>query len=206
MDKYQEIRTILTGRVAYSNGAYVAAESLLKMNYQGTYNGSSAARIFGISCRSNLYQADSMDAAAFTTRKIFEVLGRPVLLRSAPEVPACMLRQLLANPVILTLEQENEKLIVSAYTARTVLSFLSLSRAIRRFEKQLPEGMRTDFREDVSVEKQKRETRKERKARKKAEKWTKKAEKAAEKAAKVQAGMQPNSQVYQERSEDEKDR
>lgn len=142
MDKYQEMRTILSGKVNFVNGAYTAAPSLWKAGFVGMFSGSDAARILGVRRMTRAYQSGSVDAGIHIARNIFEKLGRPTYFQSEPTLQACFLRNYMGNPVILTLGEFSEGIRIDAYTARTLLSGLSLSYAFRLFEKHLPDDMR----------------------------------------------------------------
>lgn len=185
MDKYQELRAILSGRVTFFNGAYTAASSLWKAGFVGMFGGSETATVRGIRRAVRYYQADSADAGSYAARGIFGKLGRPVHFQSEPEAKACFLRNYLGNPVVLTLEESDRGIRIDAYTARTLLADMNLRYAFRVFEKHLPDNMSVVFSPDGGQKPdvpKTRESRKERKTRKKAEKLEKKAQRVNAKA------------------------
>lgn len=201
MNKYQEMRTILSGRVVFVNGAYSAATSLWKAGFVGMFSGSDTAGILGIRMAVRHYQSDSIDAGIFTAKNIFNKLGRPIRFQSDPMLPACFLRNYIGNPVILLLGEDDAGIRIEAYTARTILAGMNLRKAFRMFENQLPEDMLTIISSDGEKAKnvKTKESRKERRARQKAEKLEKRAERintraqAAAQAAKK--NKEPNAET-----------
>lgn len=185
MDRYQEICTILSGRVSFVNGAYSAASSLWKASFVGMFSGSDVIRSRGIQQAVRHYQSNSVDAGIHTAKNIFEKLGRPIRFQSEPALPACFLRNYLGNPIVLVLGETDEGIRIDAYTARTLFSGIDLHRAFQTFEKHLPEDMRLTI-QPVEEKKMPKvlESRKDRRVRKKLEKLEKKAERAN---ARVQA-------------------
>lgn len=178
MDKVREIRAILSGRTNFRNGAYVAADGLLHMNFQGVNNGSLAVSLFGVNHLVRHYQTKDPDAAVDQALEIFSVLGHPVLFSESPEELACLVRPPFGNPSIMTLERSEDGMLLNVYTARTLLAALSRSRAVSAFEKRLPQELRSTLETANEVEKKEKVSRKVRKAQRKAAKWEKKAEKA----------------------------
>ena len=178
MDKVKEIRAILSGRTYFQNGAYMAADRLINVNFQGVNSGSFAVSFFGVNHLIRHYEAKDPAAAAEQAMEIFGVLGRPVLFSESPEEKACLVRPPFGNPSIMVLEQTETGLLLNVYTARTPLAALSRSRAVSAFEKRLPQELRSALETANEVEKKDRESRKVRKAQRKAAKWEKKAEKA----------------------------
>lgn len=177
MDKAREIRAILAGRINYQDGAYVAADKLLHMNFQGVYNGSFAANLFGVNHLIRHYRAKDPTAAVNQALNSFRVLGRPVLFRESPQEMACLVRPAFGNPSIMTLEQTESGLLLNVYTARALLAQISRRRAVGAFERHLPQELRENLEATNEVTpKEPKEKHKAKKARKKAEKWAKKAE------------------------------
>ena len=191
MDKNQEIRAILSGKVTFSNGAYSVALSVWKTGLVGLFSGSDMVKILGTVRMARHYQSDSVDAAVYTAKSIFGKLGHPIRFQSEPGLSSCFLHNYLGNPVILTLEESREEICVNAYTARTLFSGMNLRYAFRVFEKHLPDDMRVTISPEEKMKVKNapkmRESRKERKAKKRAEKLEKRAQRAS---AKAQAAAQ----------------
>ena len=200
MDKEHEIRAILSGRTNFQNGAYVAADGLFHMNFQGVNNGSFAVSLFGISHLVRRYQAKDPNAAVGQALEIFSVLGRPVLFRGSPEEMACLVRPPFGNPSVMTLEQCPDGMLLNVYTARALVSPLSRRRAIAAFESRLPAELRDDFEAKNEQEHLPKESRKSRKARRKARKWEKRAERAEKRTEKAKK----EAQTANEQAEEEK--
>ena len=186
MEKSKEIRTILSGRVTFYNGAYMAAPDLRHVSFVGLYDGSNTALFFGFSEKSRKYRAGSMDAAVMSMGKIFVQLGRPVYFESDPEQPARLIR-VFGNPVILTMDYVDDNILISAYTARKLLAFLTLNQAFHNLERHLPEEARLDFISE-KLPREPRETMRQRRVRKKTEKWERKAQRYEAKARAVGKG------------------
>ena len=187
MDKLREIRAILSGRTYFQNGAYVAADRLLKIRFQGVNSGSFAASFFGVSHLIRHYEAKDPAAAAKQAMEIFNALGHPVLFTESPEEKACLVRPPFGNPSVMVLEQTKSGLLLNVYTARTLVAALSRTRAVAAFEKRLPQELRTTLEHTNEVERREKKSRRARKAERKAAKWEKKAEKAEKHSARVKA-------------------
>ena len=183
MDKSKEIRTILSSRVTFHNGAYMAAPDLRHISFVGLCDGSKNAMLFGVAERSRNYRAGSMDAAVMSMGRIFTQLGRPVYFESEPEQPARMIR-VYGNPVILTMDYVDDSILISAYTAKKFLAFLTLNQAFRNLERHLPEEARLDFISE-KLPQEPKETMRQRRVRKKTEKWERKAQQYEAKARAV---------------------
>lgn len=186
MDKNREIYAILSGRVSFVNGAYTAASSAWKTTLTGTFNGADSVRLFGVSQMVRHYQSDSADAAVYAAKNVFGKLGRSVRFQSEPGLQACFLRSYLGNPIILTLEEAGDGILVNAYTARTMFAGTNLRHAFQVFEKHLPDDLPVALMHDEQARNKKvprmQESRKERRAKKKAEKLEKRAERINAKA------------------------
>ena len=191
MEKSKEIRAILSSRITFHNGAYMAAPSLAKVRFLGLYDGSKAAILFGVLRRQRQYYCESKDAAVYSVEKIFMKLGRPVYFQSAPEQLACLMRMIIGNPVILTMDEEEDGVVISGYTARSLFAFLTVRRAFRSFERHLPEEVRLEF-VPSELPQEPRETLRERRIRKRAAKWEKRAARVNAKAQAVAVPKEDN--------------
>ena len=193
MDKEKEIRAILSGRTYFQNGAYMAADRLTKINFQGVSSGSFAVSFFGVNHLTRRYQAKEPKIAVERVNRIFSRLGHPVRFASTPEEKACLVRPPFGNPSVMCLEQTEEGLLLNVYTARTPLAALSRMRAIAAFEKNLPQELRSGLEaENVAVPKAEKKSRKVRKAQRKAAKWEKKVRKAEKRTERARAEAAKN--------------
>lgn len=191
MDKAREICAILSGRTNFQNGAYVAADRLIHMNFQGINSGSFAVRFFGVNHLIRHYEAKDPTAALEQALEIFSALGRPVLFSESPEEKACLVRPPFENPSIMTLEQTEQGLLLNVYTARTLLAVLSRARAVAAFEKRLPQELRKNLEAtNEAAPKPEKKSRKVRRAQRKAAKWEKKATKAEKRTKRMWAEAQ----------------
>lgn len=195
MDKIKEIRAILSGRTYFQNGAYVAADRLIRMNFQGVNSGSFAVSFFGVNHLIRHYETKDPTAVVERAMRIFKTLGRPVLFTQSPEEKACLVRPPFGNPSIMILEQTDKGFLLNVYTARTLLAVLSRSRAVAAFEKRLPQELRSNMEAtNEAVSKEERKNRKARRAQRKAAKWEKKATKAEKRTRRMKAQAQSAKQ------------
>lgn len=183
MERSKEIRAILSGRIAFHEGAYIAAPNLRSVRFIGLNDGSNAVTLFGVAKKCRSYSAESMDAAVIGMGRIFAQLGRPVYFESDPELPARLIR-VFGNPVILVMDYVDDSIVVSANTARKVFAFLTLNRAFHYLERHFPEDVRLDF---IS-ENLPQETMRQRRIRKKAGKLARKAKRYEAKARTLGGG------------------
>lgn len=137
----KEIRRILTGIVAVEDGAVIAASDLNTLNFQGLYDGSLDARLFGLRVRRRQYRmhmkAGEMREAC---EKAFSELGRPVRLKTAPDALAVRCFPPMFKPCILTVEYEGRNVLLSFYASNSLFSFVNAARGLRSWERKMPKN------------------------------------------------------------------
>ena len=142
--KKEEIRRALLGK------AVIAEDGRLAVIPEGDYthiplgigDGAGAVRFFGVMRRMRRYKtkdgsARVMKAAAESMKHI----GRALALQEQPQTVACLIRYILTRPAALTFAYENGAPVLTAWTGRGLTGWLSIRRAIRAFERRLPDSM-----------------------------------------------------------------
>lgn len=162
MDK-KEIRDILLGRIVQlDENLWGAAPANTKFHFLGLGDGAGDVRLFGVTNLNRCYlvggmEPDSLFEAAETA---LYSMGRPMRLESMPEKIGCLYAPKWISPVLLTFEREEDKLQMTAYTGRSLLSgWIRCRIALWIFGLRLPEGIVPNGKPRKSVE-QKREKRK----------------------------------------------
>lgn len=142
----KEIRSILLGRtVLTEDGILTAPEPGAFAIPQGVVNGAGAVRFFGVKGTERYYltglgEEELMAAAADAMRKI----GRAVYLREQPEAAACLLRFLLTRPAVLTMCFHEAQPVLTVWTGRGLMGWVSRLRAFSAFERELSAYLRRD--------------------------------------------------------------
>ncbi len=163
----KEIRRILLGYIDYRDNCIVAARDSVQMRMLGTFNGTTMARLFGVSVITRRYRiAEEQETEENLSksekkknrkngdtkkkqqaRKLFEDgdsalqnMGRRVFLTSEPERIAVFYASVFYNPAVLLLDlnEEEEAVEVTVVTARTVVSRLNAAHAFWKWSKYIP--------------------------------------------------------------------
>lgn len=139
----RETRRILLGYISFSDNRIVAANGRFRTRLLGIFNGSSAARIFGVVRRARRFRyPDVKIPADAACDEAFANLGRRILLESAPELQAVFYAPFWYNPSILTAEPVEEDVIeVAVYTAFSLTASLNAAHAIRRWKRFMPKEL-----------------------------------------------------------------
>ena len=141
----REIRDILLGRIVrLDEDHWAAAPAGTKLHFYGVREGAGDVRLYGVNHRSSCYRTEEMEtAAAFEeVETVLYSMGRPVLLETLPERKACLYAPHWIAPVLLTLAQDEENLLLTAYTANSLVMGRFRSRiALWVLERRLPAGL-----------------------------------------------------------------
>ena len=141
----REIRDILLGRIVrLDEDHWAAAPAGTKLHFYGSREGAGDVRLYGVNHRSSCYRTEEMEtAAAFEeVETVLYSMGRPVLLETLPERKACLYAPHWIAPVLLTLAQDEENLLLTAYTANSLVMGRFRSRiALWVLERRLPAGL-----------------------------------------------------------------
>lgn len=139
----KEIRDILLGKtVLDEDGALTTLEPGMFRVPQGIMDGAGGVFFLGIARRARCYSStySEKDTLALAVSCMLD-LGRLVRLRLQPETAACRIRYVLTRPAVLTFRYVDGLPVLTAWTGRGLMAWLTLRRAIRSFERLLPEGI-----------------------------------------------------------------
>ena len=143
--KRAEIKRVLLGRAVLAEDGRLAAipAGTFMRTPVGIGDGANAVRFLGISRRVRRYETkDSEVQVAEAVLRSMQCIGRGLALNEQPESIACLIRYILTRPVVLVFAYEDGVPTLTAWTGRGLTGRLSLRRAIRAFEKGLPDTMR----------------------------------------------------------------
>ena len=183
--KRAEIKRVLMGRaVLAEDGRLIAvpAGTFLKTPI-GIGDGAGAVRILGVARRVRRYETkDGRARVNAAVTKALQNVGRGLILNKQPEAAACLIRYVLTRPAVLVFTWDDGAPTLTAWTGRGLTGWFSLRRAIKAFEKGLPDTMTaSEFKEFGKAE---RERKKQEKEKRKQEKKEKREQKRSEKQAK----------------------
>ena len=193
--KKAEIKRVLLGRaVLADDGRLIAipAGTFMKTPI-GIGDGASAVGIFGMSHRIRRYETkDGRTRITEAAKKSMQNIGRGLILNEQPEATACLIRYVLTRPAVLVFTWEDGTPMLTAWTGRGLTGWISLRRAIKAFEKGLPDSMTAN---EIKVSEEKKKDRQEKKEEKKRKRAEKKAEKEAKKKkAETQKAKEPQGE------------
>ena len=197
--KKAEIKRVLLGRaILAEDGRLIAipAGTFMKTPI-GIGDGASAVGIFGMSHRIRRYETkDGRTRITEAAKKSMQNIGRGLILNEQPEAAACLIRYVLTRPAVLVFTWEDGTPTLTAWTGRGLTGWISLRRAIKAFEKGLPDTMAGN---EIKVSAEEKKARKEQKEEKKRQKAEKKAQKEAKKKAKN--GKKPQKEPAEQNTE-----
>lgn len=127
---------ILLGHVAKaSDGRLVAMED--PGMYWGPTDGATKLRTLGVTRVHRLYDSGKNNTqAVYEVGKLFKNMGREVAFLSRDKMYGCQMKTYVFYPVVLAFyENDEQKLQLSAFTARCLTSRIATGLAIKRFEK-----------------------------------------------------------------------
>lgn len=196
----KEIREVLRGRTKLLEDGRFA--SLGPDDYvipTGISDGATAVRLLGVMRRARILETKLTDwKLKEVVRKAMQDSGRGLVLTGQPETLACFMRYVLTRPALLTFVVKDDLPIVTAYTGRGLTGFISMARALKTFQKNLPDTVTfsdTPAPNEVKLEKEKKKQEKKKKKQEKAEK------KAEKKAARKKEEDKPAAEPEKEAAE-----
>ena len=142
-EEKREIRTVLLGKtVLAGDGRIIALEPGIHLS-AGVGDGAGAVRFLGIASRSVCYDTvfDPYNTLGAAQKSMFEI-GRGLILREQPEAAACLIRYILTRPVVLAFRYIDNVPVLTAWTGRGLTGWISIRRAIKAFNEELPEGVK----------------------------------------------------------------
>ena len=152
----KEIRAILLGRTAFAaDGRLTSPEPGTFVVPQGVVNGAEAVRFLGIKGRSRYYETGLEEEELLAEAdNAMRNIGRALYLREQPKAVACLLRYLLTRPAVLVFRYQEGQPVLTVWTGRGLMGWVSRSRAVSAFEREMPESIRPAA--AVKAEKKKR--------------------------------------------------
>lgn len=141
--KKEEIRQVLLGRVEpTADGELTPLPKGQWMLPVGIVDGAASVRFLGVTRRVRRYETKRGKVWALSVAgKAMENLGRGLALREQPEAVACLIRYVLTRPVALTFAYEDGAPTLTAWTGRGLGAWLAVRRAVKAFERGLPDDM-----------------------------------------------------------------
>ncbi len=142
----KELRSILLGNIVqYKDDLYVAGSAMWRSRF-GFGDGALETLFFGLTERWLPYTTtlrNHTKALYHVTKQIMPKIGMPLLLQTVPGTAAVYMKSPFFRPVILMFEDKevmegHKELILHAYCGRSLLSGISIRRAIARFNAELP--------------------------------------------------------------------
>ena len=200
----KEIRQILLGKTKIlHDGRLSTLEDGDYIMPRGIADGAGAVRFLGIARRARVLETKLSEwKLKEAVRNSMQNIGRGVVLQEEPEAIACLLRYILTRPAVLCFSYQGEQPVLAAYTGRGLTGWISRRRAIKAFEKQMPDTIEISevIPPDLNKEEKakKKQEKKEAKLAKKQEKAEKKAKKEARLAA--EAGEKQEAKAAEEQA------
>ena len=146
----KEIRRVLLGQTQrLEDGSIMALPAGSHgrgRSFQGVSTGWGAVHLLGITRRARRCTLQK----AITLEKLTEILqsqGRLVRLQHTPEALACLCRHWMAEPVLITIQWDGVRFLITAYTARSLFAPLACRRVFRALGKKIPGTMEKQKRE-----------------------------------------------------------
>ena len=166
----QEVRDVLLGRTFVTDDGHLS--SMGPNDYRipvGISDSSVAVRLLGVAHRattieSSLNNRQTLEAAAEAMKHI----GRRLTLLEQPEAVCCLIRYVVTPPCVLTFTEIEETYVLTSWTGRAFLGFVSRLKAMRAFVKHLPSAVTVS--EELPPQEERLETKKEMRSRLKKEK------------------------------------
>ena len=108
----------------------------------GVSDGAGSVLLLGIGRKAVYMKAAGKQGSAMkAAREAMLHVGRELILSEQPETVACIRRYRVTRPVLLTFLYSEDVPILTAWTGRGLLSFISRRLAIRSFLKHCPKGL-----------------------------------------------------------------
>lgn len=160
MNKTEEIRFLLMGRlIALDDGRVVESEQGWR---SGLPDGWSWLRLFGLSRRVQRFTADlPTEELQRAGIEALRHMGHLLVMSEAPMVPAALYRSWATEYALLTAEMEDDKLVLTAFAARSPIGGIKCRRLLKKCAAFLPEGTEAIY---TAQEKREKREKKEKKA------------------------------------------
>lgn len=136
---YLEARKVLLNQVELDKDGRFITTTEARFPLWGAADGENRIRVFGVSNRTFVYDADvDNKKAVFKAGKAMANIGRGINLRSNKNAAACLVKTYIFYPTVLIFyEDEDGGLLLRAFTPRTYTSGLAIKLAVKKFEKSI---------------------------------------------------------------------
>ncbi len=145
-ERKREIKHILVGSYFTLDDGRMASGGGKWISPLGVGDGAGPAILRGVKDKRYRYSTrlKNNKQALYNVSKAMKNIGRELALECAPDAKACYIKSVMFRPVVLLFEEIKEEdgsahLELHAYCARSLFSFFSVSRAVSRLDKQLPD-------------------------------------------------------------------
>lgn len=140
----KEASLVLRGRFGYDEDGVliIPTRNPLRVRSGGALFGGNQIWLLGITVRKYQYQiTGEMDDTLDGCVRALLRLGRQVVLPTAPESLAVLHIPVAARPAVLTLDVEEDQLLLCIYRGRALLGKAALRRLFEKWDKIKPEGL-----------------------------------------------------------------
>ena len=158
----KEIRDVLLGKtVLAEDGRLTVPEPGTLFLPRGVTDGAGAVRFLGIRGKERRYVTEADESALMASvLEFMRGVGHGLYLREQPDAAACLIRYVLTRPAVLTFRFEEGQPVLTAWSGRGLMGWLSRRRAIGAFERALTEDLRYAGPEKDKTKKKRRKSRK----------------------------------------------
>ena len=134
---YFEAKKVLLNQVQLDEDGHFITTTEVRFPLWGAADGENRTRFLGISRRTYHYSSSYNNTqAVFRAGKTMSNIGRGVNLRCDEDAAACVVRTYIFYPVVLVFyENDNDDLVLSAYTPRAFFSVFAIKLAMKKFDK-----------------------------------------------------------------------
>lgn len=164
----KEIRRVLLGKTVMDEDGKLTSISKGRFYLPtGIADGATAVRFLGVARRAQRYESKLSEKRTLAVaEETMREIGRGLSLREQPEAVACLIRYVLTRPAVLTFRYVDGIAVLTAWTGRGLLGWISLRRALAAFARHAPKPLRVSDRE-LPKETKKKKPPKEKKKREK---------------------------------------
>lgn len=208
-DAEKEIRNILLGRTLLMEDGRLAVPQKGDFYLSGgVADGAGAVRFLGMARKAQVLETVRREFdVRVTIQRMLQNMGRGVVLNEQPEMRACLIRYVLTKPALLTFDYVEGLPVVTAWAPRSLTGLISIRRALKAFDKELPADIIVTGKEapgmpEGETDKAKRMAKEEKKAAKLAKKEEKRKEKEARKAEETMLREQEKKRMQEAESGD----
>lgn len=144
-----EVKRILLGNLVPNDDGVFTAGSGFWVTPFGVGDGAHETIAYGVKETCVLYRTTLKNnkQAIYKASNAMADIGRRVRLDTAPNAAVCYIKSYIFRPVVLVFEEgenlEGEtRLVLHAYTGRSLFAFVSVSRAVKLFDAALPDEIK----------------------------------------------------------------